>query len=93
VTGHNPEGKPVAIAMIDEPRNPGYPTYWHALGSGLFAANPLGACIFDPKAPKFEFSIDQGKKAKFKYRVILLSGAVGAATMNKEANAFADGTK
>jgi Methane oxygenase PmoA len=87
------EGKTVTIAMIDEPRNPGYPTYWHARGYGLFAANPLGASIFDPKAPKFEFSIDQGKKAEFEYRVILFSGAVGAAAMNKEADAFADATK
>ncbi len=30
--------------------NPGYPTYWHARGYGLFAANPLGQKIFDPKA-------------------------------------------
>ncbi len=33
---------PVSIAIFDSPGNPGYPTYWHARGYGLFAANPLG---------------------------------------------------
>jgi hypothetical protein len=93
LTGHNPEGKSVTVAMIDEPRNPGYPTYWHARGYGLFGANPLGASIFDPKAPKFSYTIDKGKTAEFKYRVLLYSGAVGAAVINKEADAFADATK
>jgi hypothetical protein len=89
LTGHNPEGKTVTVAIIDEPKNPGYPTYWHARGYGLFAANPLGASIFDPKAPKFQYTIEKGKTAEFKYRVILFSGAVGADQMNKEADAFA----
>jgi len=93
LTGHNPEGKTVTVAIIDEPTNPGYPTYWHARGYGLFAANPLGASIFDPKAPKFEFTIEKGKMAEFKYRVILFSGAVGADQMNKEADAFAAESK
>ena len=34
--------EPVSIAIFDAPSNPGYPTYWHARGYGLFAANPLG---------------------------------------------------
>jgi len=32
----------VSIAIIDHPKNPNYPTFWHARGYGLFAANPLG---------------------------------------------------
>jgi len=75
--------------MIDNPANPGYPTYWHARGYGLFAANPLGASIFDPKAPKFNYTIEKGKTATFRYRVILYSHAASAAEMNKEADAFA----
>jgi hypothetical protein len=31
----------VSIAIIDHPQNPNYPTFWHARGYGLFAANPL----------------------------------------------------
>ena len=34
--------EPVSIAILDHPQNPGHPTYWHARGYGLFAANPLG---------------------------------------------------
>ena len=40
------EGKPVTIAILDHPGNPGFPTYWHARGYGLFAANPLGQAVF-----------------------------------------------
>ena len=30
---------PVTLAMLDHPKNVGFPTYWHARGYGLFAAN------------------------------------------------------
>src|SRR5438309_6028867 len=33
------DGKRITIAMIDHPKNVGYPTYWHARGYGLFALN------------------------------------------------------
>ncbi|HEY6851503.1 MAG TPA: PmoA family protein [Terracidiphilus sp.] len=93
LTGHNPEGKTVTVAMIDEPKNPGYPTYWHARGYGLFAANPLGASIFDPKAAKFSFTIEKGKTVTFKYRVILYSHATSPDALNREADAFAAESK
>ena len=32
----------MTIAIFDHPGNVNYPTYWHARGYGLFAANPLG---------------------------------------------------
>jgi hypothetical protein len=89
LTGHNPAGQTVTIGMIDRPGNPGYPTYWHARGYGLFAANPLGASIFDPKAPKFNYTIEKGKTAEFRYRVVIYSHAATAAEMNKEADVFA----
>ena len=38
-------------AILDHPQNPGFPTYWHARGYGLFAANNLGQKVFDPKQP------------------------------------------
>ena len=31
----------IAIILVDHPKNQSYPTYWHARGYGLFAANPL----------------------------------------------------
>jgi hypothetical protein len=88
LTGHA-DGHEVAIAIIDHPGNPGYPTYWHARGYGLFAANPLGRSIFDPKQPPLKFSLAKGQKTTFRYRVILFSHATTAAAMNAEADTFA----
>ena len=34
---------------------PGYPTYWHARGYGLFAANPLGQAVFSEGKEKLNF--------------------------------------
>jgi Methane oxygenase PmoA len=77
------------IAMIDHPGNPGYPTYWHARGYGLFAANPLGRSIFDPKQPAFNFTLEKGASTTFRYRVILYSHSAGPEEINREADAFA----
>jgi hypothetical protein len=79
----------VTIAILDHPGNPGYPTYWHARGYGLFAANPLGRSIFDPKQPAFNFTLDKGQTATFRYRIMLISGEATAAELNREADAFA----
>jgi len=89
LTGHDPAGHTVTVGILDEPKNPGYPTYWHARGYGLFAANPLGASVFDTKAPKFSYTIEKGKTATFKYRVVLFDHAADKAEMDKEADAFA----
>ncbi len=78
----------VTVAILDHLKNPGYPTYWHARGYGLFAANPLGRSIFDPKAEPFNYTIDQGQSVTFRYRVLLLSGAATDDEMNREADAF-----
>jgi hypothetical protein len=76
-------------SAIDNPSNPGYPTYWHARGYGLFAANPLGRSIFDPKQPAFSYTLQKDQSATFRYRVILFSHAAGAEEMNREADTFA----
>src|SRR6202012_2976776 len=89
LTGHDPDHHTVTIAILDPPENPGYPTYWHARGYGLFAANPLGRSIFDPKQPPFNFTIEKGASATFRYRVILYSHPAGPDEVNREADAFA----
>jgi hypothetical protein len=83
------EGKTETIAIVDHPQNPGYPTYWHARGYGLFAANPLGVSIFDTKQPAFKYSIPKGKSATFRYRVIIFSHAATPGELNDEADTFA----
>ena len=82
------EGKTVTVAILDHRGNPGYPTYWHARGYGLFAANPLGDHIFDPKAAEHKFTIEKGASATFTYRVILFAHAATADEMNKASSMF-----
>jgi hypothetical protein len=81
-------GKTETIAVIDYPSNPGSPPYWHARGYGLFAVNPLGAHMFDPKTPAMNYTIDKGGSATFRYRVLFLSGPVSDAEMNAAADAY-----
>lgn len=64
----------LSIAIIDHPGNPGYPTYWHARGYGLFAANPLGQSIFSNGRETMNFHLAKGQSATFRYRVVIAAG-------------------
>ncbi|HKP87295.1 MAG TPA: PmoA family protein [Blastocatellia bacterium] len=64
----------VTLAILDHPKNPGYPTYWHARGYGLFAANPLGQEVFTNGKQKLKFALEAGQSATFRYRVLIISG-------------------
>jgi hypothetical protein len=88
LTGHT-GSHTVAIAILDQPTNPGYPTTWHARGYGLFAANPLGPSVFNRKLPALNLALEKNQTANFCYRVILFSRVVTAEEMNREADAFA----
>ncbi|MDB5231772.1 MAG: hypothetical protein JWN76_2577 [Chitinophagaceae bacterium] len=84
------DGKDITIAMIDHPSNVGYPTYWHARGYGLFAANPLGRKIFSNGTEELNFKLMPGQSTTFRYRFIIHSGKVFTKEqMNTEAAAFA----
>ena len=76
----------ISIVVCDHPKNPGYPTYWHARGYGLFAANPFGWNDFTKGKEQFNFSIPSTKSAKFRYRVIVSS----AHLTDTEINAYYD---
>jgi len=89
LTGHNKEGHTVTIAMFDQPKNPGYPTTWHARGYGLFAANPLGISVFNPKEKPMNFTLEKGQSATFRYRIVFYTRVATEAELNKEADAFA----
>ena len=88
LTGHT-DDHTVTVAILDHPLNPGYPTYWHARGYGLFAANPLGRSIFDAKQPPFNYTLEKGQTATFRYRVLLISHKVSPESLNREADQFA----
>jgi len=67
-------GQAITIAMIDHPSNVGYPTYWHARGYGLFAANPLGRKIFSNGKEELNFSLAPKQSVTFRYRIIIHAG-------------------
>ena len=68
-------GENLSIVLMDHPQNVGYPTYWHARGYGLFAANPLGPSVFtDGKAPAMNYTLPAGQSVTFRYRLLIRSG-------------------
>jgi hypothetical protein len=77
----------ISLVICDHPKNPGYPTYWHARGYGLFAANPLGWNDFTKGNKVLNFTIPAGQSATFRYRVIINSGPH---LTEAEINAFSD---
>lgn len=68
------ESSEVSIIIIDHPDNLGYPTYWHARGYGLFAANPLGQEVFSEGQEVLNASLKKNEKLTFKYRILIHTG-------------------
>lgn len=64
----------VSVAIIDHPGNPNYPTFWHARGYGLFAANPLGEKVFTNGKSEKNLTLKPGESATFKYRIVIENG-------------------
>jgi hypothetical protein len=67
-------GEPVTVAILDHPRNYNFPTYWHARGYGLFAANPLGAKDFTKGKVVDDFQLAPGHSVTFRHRILILDG-------------------
>lgn len=65
--------EPVTISILDHPLNPGFPTYWHARGYGLFAANPLGEKVFSQGKEVLNLTLAPHKSVTFRYRVLISS--------------------
>jgi len=65
------ENEKVSITIYDHPENIGYPTYWHARGYGLFAANPLGQEIFSKGKEVLNLEIKKDSIVTFKYRLLI----------------------
>ena len=64
----------ITLVMFDHPKNAGFPTYWHARGYGLFAANPLGQAIFSNGKEKLDLTLEPRQSITFRYRLLILSG-------------------
>ena len=77
----------ISLVICDHPKNPCYPTYWHARGYGLFSANPFGWNDFTKGKEQLNYNIPAGQSITFRYRVIISSGAH---LNDTEINSFAD---
>jgi hypothetical protein len=84
--------EPVTITILDHPANPGFPTYWHARGYGLFAANPLGQKIFSNGKQELNFSIAPGQSVTFRYRILISSEIATEAKSETDYKDFSEGT-
>ena len=80
--------EPVTLAILDHPRNTGFPTYWHARGYGLFAANPFGQEVFSNGKEKLNFTLEPKQSVTFRYRLLILSGAISPDRVEKEYSRF-----
>lgn len=65
--------EPVTISIFDHPSNPGFPTYWHARGYGLFAANPLGEKVFSNGKEELNLTLAPRQSVTFRYRILISS--------------------
>jgi Methane oxygenase PmoA len=71
-------GKTAGITVFTDPDNP-YPTCWHSRGYGLMAANPFGrdkSGFPDLKGKTELVKLEQGKRLKFRFGVLLHDGDV-----------------
>jgi hypothetical protein len=78
----------VSVTIFDHPGNPNYPTFWHARGYGLFAANPLGEKIFTNGKSSLNLRLKKGETIQFKYGILIQNGKTTLSV--RELNRFAD---
>jgi hypothetical protein len=79
----------ISVAIIDHPKNVGYPAYWHARGYGLFAVNPLGMKALSDGKETLNFKLKKGESTTFRYRLVIASEHLKDATLNDLAAAYA----
>ena len=82
-------GDAVTLAILDHPKNVGFPTYWHARGYGLFAANPLGLRVFTNGKEQLNFRLGPGESTTFRHRILILSGTATPAQIEEQYEDFA----
>jgi len=80
----------VSITIFDHTGNPNYPTFWHARGYGLFAANPLGEKIFTNGKSVLNLKLKKNENIVFRYRIFIQNGRSTSTVydLNQMANSF-----
>jgi hypothetical protein len=81
----------ISVTIIDHPKNVNYPTFWHARGYGLFAANPLGEKQFTNGKSEKNLKLAKGESVTFRFRVVVDNGnkTPSAQQLNSLSDAFA----
>ena len=88
------DGEKLGIAIFDHPSNPRHPTWWHARGYGLFAANIFGWRDFErDKTKDGSLTLEPGKSLRFRYRVIIHPGDAESAGIAKRYQKYSAGGK
>jgi hypothetical protein len=64
----------ISLIMMDHPRNVGHPTYWHARGYGLYAANNLGQKAMSGGKDELNFKLAPKQSVTFRHRIVIHSG-------------------
>jgi hypothetical protein len=83
-------GQQLTVAVFDHPGNPAHPTFWHARDYGLLAANPFGAHDFSgAPAGTGAQVVPAGGSLRFRYRVWIATGEVGAGRLDACYRGFA----
>jgi hypothetical protein len=86
------DAQPVTVAILDHPKNPGFPTHWHARGYGLFAANMLGAKVFSNGKEELNLTLQPGKSVTFRHRVVILNAETKPEAIEAEYKSFTAGS-
>jgi hypothetical protein len=84
------DGQKLGVAVFDAPDSFRHPTYWHARGYGLLAANPFGLSFFDNDHKKDgAYTLPAGQSVKFHYRVVIHDGSCQDAHIAEKYAAYA----
>lgn len=86
------DGKTYGVALLDHPKNPNHPTWWHVRDYGLFAANPFGKHDFEglkdqPHAG--DVTISAGGRLTLRWRFIFHMGDPTAADIAAQFRSYA----
>lgn len=83
------QGENLTLAVFNHPVSVGFPTYWHARGYGLFAANPFGRRDFEKGAEAMNYRLAPKQSATFRYRILIHAGSLSAEQLQQEFESFA----
>ena len=83
-SGPDELGKPVVVAILDDPSSFRHPTHWHARDYGLLAANPFGIHDFEKGKDKKagNHTLQKGESITLKYTVIIHQGSLESAGLD-----------